>query len=145
MASDRWVLCKDRLPEDGQKVFYFGILGLWRGTYGHRPLTHWIGCDEHGNTVDIPATPEDKEWRNPHTFMSAAGNCDTDEVTHWMPDDEGEEYVPLPPGYVEVAALLRRIAGGEYRYTADDYEQQRLVSRLEREAEALLDGHREFV
>lgn len=144
MASDRWVLCKDRLPEDGQKVFYFGILGLWRGTYGHRPLTHWIGCDEHGNAVDIPATPEDKEWWNPHTFMSAAGNCDTDEVTHWMPDDEGEEYVPLPPNYLRMVELVR--IGAELGKNAvTDGEVCDDACRHALRCQAALEGHREFV
>lgn len=122
-----WIRCSDRLPESGQKVFYFGILGLWRGWYEKQEL------DELAGKI------------SPHTFYGTQGCCDTDEVTHWMEDIRDDGYVPLPPGYVGAAALLRRIADGEYRYTADDYEQQRLASRLEREAEVLLDGHREFV
>lgn len=75
----QWVKTKDRLPEEGQKVYYFcDFLGIFRGEF------HIIKSS----------------YANPNKFSSNHGVLDPDEVTHWMLYDHSlRDIIPLPPEY----------------------------------------------
>jgi hypothetical protein len=133
-----WILCSDRLPESGQKVWYFGILGLWRGTYHYQELTHWVSCDEEGNEVRVPPTERDARWwilsGSCYQFSSGGGNCSTEEVTHWCPDDREDGWAPLPPGYVEWQDWMFRVRDGNWSEVD-----------VPGEVEAMTTGHKRFI
>lgn len=121
-----WIRCSDRLPESGQKVFYFGILGLWRGWYEKQ------GLDELAGRI------------SPHVFYGTQGCCDTDEVTHWMEDIRDDGYVPLPPDYLRMVELIR--LGAELGSGCTDeasITDDALGHR--QQCQSVLEGHREFV
>ena len=98
-----WINVRDQLPEQKQLVWYFSpLLGLYRGVYEFRVPTHEVTEDENGNVVRQEIPSHIRRLINPEGFFSGCGNCDTDEVTHWMPYDEKHAergWVPLPPGY----------------------------------------------
>lgn len=116
-----WINVKTQLPEDGQEVYYFSpILGLWRGKYIYSPSTHSVWYDDDGNEHREEMSEGLKAMISPHVFYSGAGNCDTDEVTHWQPRDEKSEekgWTPLPPMYSPPAM-------GELRDFHDDGEEE---------------------
>ena len=81
----QWLNITDKLPEEGQKIYYFcNFLGIFRGEYHFQK-----------NRVAIAISP--------HTFVSNHGILDADEVTHWMPYDHSlKDIIPLPPDYKKV-------------------------------------------
>ena len=67
LPVENWISTKERMPEEGQKVFYyFDYVGVNRGSYSDY-----------------------------HCFHGSRGFL-TGDVTFWMPDDGRTEY-PLPP------------------------------------------------
>lgn len=95
-----WINVKTQLPTDKQRVWYFSpILGLWRGTYSYSPSTHSVWYDENNVRHEKPIPAKLKALISPHVFSCDGGCCDTDEVTHWMPDEHKECWAPLPPMY----------------------------------------------
>jgi len=81
----QWIKTKDKIPEEGQKVYYFcDFLGIFRGEYHLEETRVAIGI-------------------SPHTFISNHGKLDSDEVTYWMPYDHSlRDMIPLPPDYYKV-------------------------------------------
>ena len=81
----QWIKTKDKIPEEGQKVYYFcDFLGIFRGEYHLEETRVAIGI-------------------SPHTFISNHGKLDSDEVTYWMPYDHAlKDIIPLPPDYNRV-------------------------------------------
>jgi len=66
-----WIKCEDKMPEVGDKVWYFfDVVGSHRGTFD-------------GYYVD----EEGKEWKSMHMFSCDYGWL-TGDVTHWHPDQE---------------------------------------------------------
>jgi hypothetical protein len=98
-----WINVKTQLPEEGQELYYFSpILGIWRGKYTYKPFTHAVWYDENNQPHEEETSEALRNAVSPHVFYCGAGNCDTDEVTHWRPYDEAraaEGLIPLPPMY----------------------------------------------
>lgn len=98
-----WINVKAQLPEEGQEIYYFSpILGLWRGKYTYKPFTHAVWYDENNQPHEEETSEALRNAVSPHVFYCGAGNCDTDEVTHWQPYDEkraAQGWTPLPPMY----------------------------------------------
>lgn len=81
----QWLSITDKLPEEGQKIYYFcNFLGIFRGEYHFQKDRMAIAI-------------------SPHTFVSNHGKLDSDEVTYWMPYDHSlRDMIPLPPNYQKV-------------------------------------------
>ena len=76
MSNDNWIMVRDQLPSEGQKViYYFYYTGVWRGTY--KTVVNVMG-----------------EW---NCFSGEGGGFLCGDVTHSMPD-EGQE-LPEAPKY----------------------------------------------
>jgi len=74
-AGSLWISAMDRLPQHGQKVWYYGPhLGVWRGRYEY-----------HAEAM-----------ASPHLFLceESPGVCDRMDAPWWMPVT-GER--PVPP------------------------------------------------
>lgn len=119
----QWINVNTQLPQDGQEIYYFSpILGVWRGKYAYSPSTHSVWYDDDGNEHREEMSEELKARISPHVFYSGAGNCDTDEVTHWRPYDAKaaeQGWIPLPPKH---GITEERMA--EYREFHDDGEEE---------------------
>ena len=69
--SNDWIKCEDKMPDVGQKVwYYFEPVGRHRGTFDG-----WY-VDEEG-----------KQWNGMHVFSCSYGWL-TGDVTHWHEDQE---------------------------------------------------------
>jgi len=69
--SSNWIKCEDKMPDVGQKVwYYFEPVGRHRGTFDG-----WY-VDEEG-----------KQWSGMHMFSCSYGWL-TGDVTHWHEDQE---------------------------------------------------------
>lgn len=81
-----WVRCRERMPINGQEVWYFGeMLGVWRGRF----------------VIDKSAWAYRmiEEWGVPNTTFvcgESPGVCDTDDAPYWMPYEAGADR-PTPP------------------------------------------------
>lgn len=124
-----WINVNDKLPEDGQEVYYFSpILGLWRGKYTYSPFTHSVWYDENNQPHEEPVSEGLRNAVSPHVFSCGSGCCDTDEVTHWQPYDEkraAEGWCPLPPNH---GISDERMA--EYRAWRDPRRQAELAEEF---------------
>jgi hypothetical protein len=104
-AEERgWIRCVDRLPEEGQKVYYFGHpVGLNIGTFDPRVQTKALAENDAGEEVVVDLPAEVIAMINHNKFINAAwGVCDADDAPWWMPYDEekAKYWVPIPPDYV---------------------------------------------
>lgn len=104
-AEERgWIRCCDRLPEKGQKVYYFGHpIGLHIGIFDPTVETKGRTENEAGEEVIIELPEEIVAAINHNKFINAAwGVCDADDAPWWLPYDEAraKSWVPLPPDYV---------------------------------------------
>jgi len=115
----QWIKTKDKIPEEGQKVYYFcDFLGIFRGEYHFQKTRVAIAI-------------------SPHTFVSNLGVLDADDVTYWMPYDHSlRDIIPLPPDYnkIDIHNSQSMINSGldithdeievptQYRQTAFTYE-----------------------
>lgn len=82
-----WIECRERLPINGQQVWYYGpAIGVWRGHY------------------EIDKTQEGQElFRQygvpPHLFVCGEqswGVVDSDDAPWWMPYEDGAERPEKP-------------------------------------------------
>ena len=77
-----WIKIEDKKPEENQEVFYyFDILGVYAGKYNR--------IDLYGEFDDV----EEEYWMD--CFSGESGFL-CDDVTEWMPRNEGDE-LPDPP------------------------------------------------
>lgn len=76
----KWINIKERLPSEGQKIYYFSEkVGMFRGEF------HIIKS----------------LYSNPNKFSSNHGVLDSDDISHWMSYDHSiRDIIPLPPNYV---------------------------------------------
>jgi hypothetical protein len=73
-----WIKVSDRLPNEGQAVwYYFDICGVYHGEYQRTPIDDFM-----------PDAYMD-------CFFSESGFL-CDDVTHWMPYSDGDK-TPEPP------------------------------------------------
>jgi hypothetical protein len=104
-ASGRgWVRCRERLPEEGQMVYYFGHnIGLHIGRFDPTVETKCWVENEAGESVleDMPERVINSI--NHNKFINNNwGVCDADDAPWWMPYDaeRAKSWCPLPPDYV---------------------------------------------
>lgn len=83
-----WVSCKDRLPINGQRVWYYGPhIGVWRGHFK-------IDKSTEGRAMA-------RKWGVPTDLFvcdEALGVVDSDDAPVWMPYEEGSERPEKPEG-----------------------------------------------
>ena len=73
----KWISVEDKMPDVGQKVwYYFDPGGRHRGSFDG-----WY-VDENG-----------KQWKGMHIFSTNYGWL-TGDVTHWLPDQEDKPNEP---------------------------------------------------
>lgn len=81
-----WIKCRERLPINGQNVWYYGPhIGVWRGRF------------------EIDKTPESESMRHQcgvsmNLFIcgEALGVVDTDDAPYWMPCEPGSDRPEKP-------------------------------------------------
>ena len=81
-----WVKCKERLPINGQKVWYYGPnIGVWQGNYEiDKTESGQEMREKFGIPVDLFICGE------------GLGVVDSDDAPYWMPYEDGSER-PVPP------------------------------------------------
>lgn len=80
----KWIATNYYLPEEGQKVYYFSKVGIFRGEYR---------LEKERVAIAL----------SPHTFVNDHGKFDSDEISYWMPYDHAlKDVIPLPPDYNKV-------------------------------------------
>lgn len=99
-----WIRCRDRLPEEGQIVYYFGPqLGIHIGRFDPTVETKGWTTNEAGEDelVDLPERVINAINHNKFKNLDW-GVCDADDAPWWMPYDaeRAKSWVPLPPDYV---------------------------------------------
>lgn len=111
-----WIRCRDRLPAEGQIVYYFGPqLGIHIGRFDSTVETKGWGVNAAGEEVlqDLPEHVIDAINHNKFINLDW-GVCDADDAPWWRPYDEerAKSWVPLPPvGYMrEIVSMLDAIA-----------------------------------
>ena len=84
-----WIDINNQRPEEDQKVFYFfAFLGVYRGQY---------------SLVEYPEEMSDEGSEPVYgDCFHGKGGFLTDDVTHWMPDDDREDLPDVPQGYIEI-------------------------------------------
>lgn len=104
-AEERgWIRCRERLPEEGQIVYYFGPqIGLHIGRFDPTVQTKGWVENEAGESVleDLPARVV--AAINHNKFLNNDwGVVDADDAPWWMPYDavRAKSWCPLPPDYV---------------------------------------------
>jgi hypothetical protein len=104
-AEERgWIRCVDRLPEEGQIVYYFGHpVGLHIGRFDPTVETKGLTMNEAGEEVIVDLPDDVVNAINHNKFINNDwGVCDADDAPWWMPYDaeRAKSWVPLPPDYV---------------------------------------------
>jgi hypothetical protein len=104
MEEERgWIRCSDRLPEDGQIVYYFGHpVGLHVGVFDSTVQTKGYAVNEAGEEILEDLPEHVVRAINHNKFINRAwGVCDADDAPWWMPYDEerAKSWAPLPPDY----------------------------------------------
>jgi len=80
----KWIATNYYLPEEGQKIYYFSKVGIFRGEYH---------LEKERVAIAL----------SPHTFINNHGKFDSDEISYWMPYDHAlKDIIPLPPDYKKV-------------------------------------------
>jgi hypothetical protein len=137
-----WINVAAALPADGQEVYYFSpILGLWRGKYTYCPFTHATWYDENNQPHEEETSEALRRLVSPHVFYCEAGNCDTDEVTHWQPYDAARAaagWVPLPPNHgISAERMAEYRAWRAPNLPSSTLEKNGLLGRADREVSEL--------
>ena len=77
----KWIATAYSLPTEGQKIYYFSEVGIFRGEYR---------LEKERVAIAL----------SPHTFVNDHGKFDSDEIPYWMPYDHAlKDIIPLPPNY----------------------------------------------
>jgi len=80
----KWIATAYSLPTEGQKIYYFSKVGIFRGEYH---------LEKERVAIAL----------SPHTFVNDYGKFDSDEISYWMPYDHAlKDIIPLPPDYNKV-------------------------------------------
>lgn len=110
MENHGWTRCKDRLPEPGQIVYYFGpYIGIGIGRFDPTVETKCCHEDDNGNLVyeDMPQKLID--MINHNKFINTHfGVVDADDAPFWREYDPeyAKGWCPIPPDYITLEERL---------------------------------------